>query len=99
MIFMGVLHHSQIEEAIRKFPGVADVGVFGVPSLKDQEHVAAAVVKKRGQVLNMKELIQHLESSFERHKHLHGGLFLVDALPKNPQGKLERKSLLGLVQQ
>jgi len=87
----------QVEKVIREFPGIADVGVFGIPNHNDQEHVAAAVVKEANQVLNIKKLLTHVESSLEPYKHLHGGLFVVDSLPKNPQGKLLRRCLIEMI--
>jgi len=87
----------QIEELIRTIPGVADVAVFGIPNPNDQEHVAAAVVKKQGEVLRVSDIFQRVKASLESYKHLHGGIFVLDFLPKSPQGKLQRKFLVDML--
>jgi len=86
-----------VEKVIRNFPGIAEVGVFGIPNPIDREQVAAIVVKKPNETFNVSKLLTYIEASLESYKHLRGGLFVVDALPKNPQGKLMRRCLLDMI--
>jgi len=44
-------------------------------------------------VLDVSGLLKHIEENLDSYKHLTGGLHLVDQLPKNAQGKLQRKQL------
>jgi len=85
----------QIEEVIRQWPGVADLGVFALKDKDDQELLAALVVKKKGETLDVSGLFEHLRKNLEPFKLLRGGLFIGEArdLPKNAQGKLQRKKL------
>ncbi len=85
----------EVEEVIRKHPGVDDVGVFGVSHPTDQEHVAAAVVRKKGAASDVTadELKKLVQDQLELPKWLRGGVFFVEKLPKNPIGKLERRKL------
>ncbi len=91
----------EVEEVIRKHPGVKDVGVFGRPHPTDQEHVAAAVVKKKGSSVDVteEELKKMVQDQLELPKWLRGGVFFVDSLPRNPVGKLVRSKLLELTKE
>jgi len=86
----------QIEEVIYMFPGIADVGVFGVPNNYNEKHVAVAVVKKPNEVLHIGKLLKHMDDSLEPYSHLCGNLFVVDSLPRSPQGKLLRRILVAM---
>ena len=39
---------TEVEDALRGFPGVADIAVVGIPDARDGEHVVAAVVRGAG---------------------------------------------------
>jgi fatty-acyl-CoA synthase len=82
----------EVEEAIYRHPGVEEVAVFGLPHPVWVEAVAAAVVVREGVSLTMDEVLGHCRS------HLAGfktpkQVFFVDALPKNPSGKLLKRML------
>ncbi|MCL4126105.1 UNVERIFIED_CONTAM: hypothetical protein GTU68_061632 [Idotea baltica] len=83
---------SELEEAIQKHPGVADVGVVGVPHPRYGE-VPAAFVIKADPDLKESSLHKLMEEHFTKHKQLDGGITFVDELPKNQMGKLMRRVL------
>ena len=91
----------EVEEVIRKHPDVEDVAVFGRPHPSDQEHVAAAVVRKKGEGMSVTEdeLKKMVQDQLELPKWLRGGVVFVDSLPRNPIGKVQRNKLIELVNQ
>jgi len=82
----------EVEEAIYQLEGVAEVAVFGVSHPRWVEAVAAAVVPKEGSVLTSEAVIEHSRSvlaGFKVPKYV----VVVDALPKNPSGKIVKRQL------
>lgn len=82
----------EVEEVLYRHNGVHEVAVFGLPHPVWVEAVAAAVVPRDGTTLTEDELLSHCRA------HLAGfkapkRVFLVDALPKNPSGKLLKRLL------
>ncbi len=91
------IHPAEVENVIMKHPGVAQVGVFGKPHPSDQEHVCAAIVKRNGQDVSIDEIKNLVKREAESSKELRGGVFFVEELPVNPQGKIQRKRLAELL--
>jgi len=54
-------------------------------------------VKKKGEILDIVHLLKHVEKNLDSYKHLRGGLYVMDRLPKNVQGKLQRKQLIEML--
>ncbi len=82
----------EVEEIIYRHSGVEEVAVFGLPDPVWVETVAAAVVTRDGAGLTKDELLGHCRThlaGFKTPKHV----FFVDALPKNPSGKLLKRVL------
>lgn len=82
----------EVEEVIYRHPGVEEVAVFGLPHPTWVEAVAAAVVSRDGTQLSEDDVVSHCRT------HLAGfktpkRVFFVDALPKNPSGKLLKRVL------
>ena len=82
----------EIEEAIYRRAGVSEVAVVGVPHPHWIEAVVAVVVAKDGHDLDEAAVLAHCR------EHLAGfkvpkRVVLVDALPKNPSGKLLKREL------
>jgi fatty-acyl-CoA synthase len=82
----------EVEEAIYQLDGVAEVAVFGVDHPRWVEAVAAVVVPKAGASLTAEAVIEHTRSvlaGFKTPKYV----VVVDALPKNPSGKILKRQL------
>ncbi|WP_156960429.1 acyl-CoA synthetase [Amycolatopsis taiwanensis] len=82
----------EVEEALYRLDGVAEVAVFGVPHPHWIEAVTAVVVPKEGVELTRQQVDAHARevlASFKRPKYV----VFADALPKNPSGKILKKDL------
>ena len=82
----------EVEEVLYRHSGVYEVAVFGLAHPIWVETVVAAVVPRDGVTLTEEDLLIHCR------KHLAGfktpkQVFFVDSLPKNPSGKLLKRSL------
>lgn len=82
----------EVEEVIYLLDGVAEAAVFGVSDPHWIEAVAAAVVVRDGVTLTAQEIIDHARrhlAGYKTPKHV----VVVDALPKNPSGKILKRVL------
>ena len=86
------IYPAEIENALMSHPGVADVAAIGVPSEKWGETVKAIVVKAEGADPTADDII-----AFSRERLAHfkcpTSVDFVDALPRNPSGKILRREL------
>jgi fatty-acyl-CoA synthase len=82
----------EVEEAIYRLPQVSEVAVIGLPHPRWVEAVTAVVVVKSGQVLDEAALLAHCNAHLASFKAPKRAVF-VDALPKNPSGKLLKREL------
>jgi fatty-acyl-CoA synthase len=82
----------EVEEALYRLPQVAEVAVIGVPHPRWVEAVVAVVVVKSGQSLIESQVLAHCETTMASFKTPKAVVF-VDALPKNPSGKLLKRQL------
>ncbi|CAG9785143.1 unnamed protein product [Diatraea saccharalis] len=80
----------QLEGIIKKHPNVANVCVVGIPDKERIEAPVAAIVKRPGTDVKPKEIFDLITESNPEPRHLHGGLFFMDALPMTPSGKVHR---------
>ncbi|RQP23116.1 malonate--CoA ligase [Piscinibacter terrae] len=86
------VYPAEIEGVLNELPGVAESAVIGVPHPDFGEGVVAVVVKKPGASLEAVALIGELKSriaNFKVPKHL----FVVDELPRNAMGKVQKNLL------
>ncbi|CAH1114450.1 unnamed protein product [Psylliodes chrysocephalus] len=84
---------AELEEIIRDFPSVEDAAVIGVPHPLFGEVPRAYIVEKHGATLKPEEINKFVAEKVAKHKHLVGGVEIVDSIPKNPSGKILRKEL------
>jgi malonyl-CoA/methylmalonyl-CoA synthetase len=87
----------EIEEALRRHPAVAECGVVGIPDAEWGERVAAALVLKDGDVLDLQSLRTWARELLTAHK-LPSRLLVLDALPRNAMGKVMKPALAALFQ-
>jgi long-chain acyl-CoA synthetase len=81
---------SEVEEALRAFPGVADVAVVGLPSAHSGEDVTAAVVMEPGSSLDESAIREFARAGLAAYK-VPRRVVAVDALPKSLIGKTLRR--------
>ena len=82
----------EVEEALYRLDGVSEVAVIGLPHPRWIEAVSAIVVAKAGHALTEAQVIAHCQSQLAHFKVPKRVVF-VDALPKNPSGKLLKREL------
>ncbi|PVF97766.1 acetyl-CoA synthetase-like protein [Serendipita vermifera] len=95
---------AELEGHLLDHPAVADAGVVGVPDEFCGEVPVAFIqlpvdlakkVKsdpKVGEKLK-RDIAKHVSDNKVDYKHLTGGVYFVDAIPKNPSGKILRRML------
>ena len=86
------IYPAEVENAIMGHPAVADVAVIGVPDERWGEAVKAIVVKKPGVAGEPSEIISFARERIAGYK-LPKSVDFIDALPRNPSGKVLRKDL------
>ncbi|MBB3176004.1 acyl-CoA synthetase [Variovorax sp. Sphag1AA] len=82
----------EVEEMIYRMPQVSEVAVVGVPHPHWVEAVVAVVVAKAGQTLDERQVLGHCNEHLAGFKTPKRVVF-VEALPKNPSGKLLKRDL------
>ena len=86
------IYPKEIEEVLYRHPKILEAAVFGLPDEIYGETVAADVVLKPGEQLTYEEVAEFCKehiASFKKPKVVH----FVEALPKNPIGKIMRSEL------
>ncbi|MHB1172621.1 MAG: long-chain-fatty-acid--CoA ligase [Lacisediminihabitans sp.] len=81
---------SEVEGALRDFPGIADAAVVGLPSAHSGEDVVAAVVLKPGVTLDEAAIRAFARDSLTAYK-VPRRVVAVDELPKSLIGKTLRR--------
>jgi long-chain acyl-CoA synthetase len=86
------VYPAEVENVIMGHPAVADCAVVGVPHDKWGETAKAIVVKQPGSDLSEQELIGYCRERLAAYK-CPTSVDWVDALPRNPTGKILRREL------
>ena len=82
----------EVEEALYRLEGVAEVAVFGIPHPHWIEAVTAVIVPQQGASLTREQVEAHAAAvlaGYKRPKYV----VLATALPKNPSGKILKRDL------
>lgn len=83
---------GEVEQVLGRYPGVAEVAVFGVPDAMWGERVEAALVMRPGHAANLNEIFAFARNSLASFK-VPRRLHVVKHLPRNSMGKLQRHVL------
>ena len=86
------IYPAEVENAVFGHPAVADVAVIGVPDEKWGEAVKAVVVRKPGVDVSTEDLLAYARTRIAGYK-CPKSVDFVDALPRNPSGKILRREL------
>ena len=86
------VYPAEIEKALGNHPAVADVAVIGVPHERWGEAIQACVVLRPGHTVRPRELMLSLKGQLAGFK-IPTQYEFVDSLPRNPTGKVVRRSL------
>lgn len=88
------VYPGDIESLIQVHPDVVEVAVYGHPEPTVQELISAVVVTVPGSSLTKKDIQDLVErADVEDYKLIRGPIKFVNALPRNPQGKILRRDL------
>jgi acyl-CoA synthetase (AMP-forming)/AMP-acid ligase II len=85
---------AEVETVLMSHPLVDEAAVVPVASVEWGQTVKAFVVRRKGAELTENEVIEHCRSRLASFKRPESVEF-IDALPKNPLGKILRKDLRG----
>lgn len=86
------IYPREVEEAIQKYPGVAEAAVIGVPDPLRGQAVASWVVPEPGAEVDLRALRRTLLKQIAAYK-VPKKYFLTDTLPRNHLGKLLKNQL------
>ncbi|RFU25502.1 hypothetical protein B7463_g10832, partial [Scytalidium lignicola] len=83
---------AELEALLLEHHQVADACVVGV-TINGEEYPRAYIVQKQGETADAKEIANWLAKRVSRYKRLVGGVVFIDAIPKNPSGKILRGAI------
>ena len=86
------VYPREVEEVIYTHPDVLEVAVVGVPDDLYGEQVAAAVALREGSTATTDDIIEFTKERIAAYKYPRT-LWVVDALPKGPTGKILRREV------
>lgn len=92
------VYPAEVERALSDLDGVTDVAVVGVPDEEWGETVVAVVSLAEGHDLSIDHVRDHAATRIARYK-LPRRLQIVQAVPRNASGKLDKPSVRSLVQE
>jgi long-chain acyl-CoA synthetase len=86
------VYPAEVENALSGHPGIEDVAVIGVPDDKWGETVKAIVVRGPGTNPTPQEIMEYARARLARYK-CPTSVDFVEALPRNPSGKILKRAL------
>ena len=86
------VYPTEVENALYEHPGVMEAAVIGWPDERQGEIVKAVIVPRKDAVLKADEMISFCKERLTAYK-VPKIIEVVDSLPKNPTGKIQKKAL------
>jgi long-chain acyl-CoA synthetase len=86
------VYPREIEEVVYEHPAVLEAAVFGIPHDEFGEEVAAAVVAKPGETIDVGELQAFIKERVAAYKYPRI-IQVIDELPKGPTGKILKREI------
>ncbi|ESN94047.1 hypothetical protein HELRODRAFT_87823 [Helobdella robusta] len=87
---------AELESIILTHPSVSDCAVVGISDNRGGEIPKAFVVKKPGYDVSAENIVNLVADHTSAYKHLKGGVYFLERLPKNEAGKILRRRLKDL---
>jgi acyl-CoA synthetase (AMP-forming)/AMP-acid ligase II len=85
---------SEVERVLYEHPAVLEAAVVGRPDEKWGEVPVAFVAPRPGVSVTVDELVEHCRGSLAKFK-VPKAVTFIDALPRNPSGKILKRELRG----
>lgn len=82
---------TEIEIHITKLPQVSEVCVVGIPDIHTVNIPAALIIKTVGSEISEENILKHVAEAMPHYKHLRGGVYFVDEIPRTISLKLLRR--------
>ena len=83
------VYPAEVESALYEHDDINEVAIFGLPDEKWGEVVVAAIAMKEGKSLELADLRSFASQSLAKYK-IPTVLHIVDELPRNPAGKVQK---------
>ena len=83
---------AEVEDLLGAFDGVSEVAVLGVDDEKYGTRLRAYVVRSEGSSVDEQTLKEHVKSNLARYK-VPREIVFIDAMPRNPAGKVVKRDL------
>jgi cyclohexanecarboxylate-CoA ligase len=84
---------KEVEDLLYGHPAVADVAVIGLPDPKTGERACAVVAVREGEAFGFDDMVAFLKDQSLRAQAIPEQLELVEAVPRNPAGKILKHTL------
>lgn len=86
------VYAQEVEDILRNHPAISDCAVIGVPDVRFEEAVAAAIVLKAGMTLSDEELVRYCRETLPSYKKPRYVAYM-DEVPHNVTGKVQKSIL------